>query len=300
MYKNLDLNLLIVLDILLKEQNVTRAAGRLNLTQSAVSSALKRLRLAFDDDLLVLVGRRMQMTPRAEMLKPRISALIAQIDATVAPDKFDPELSDHRFVIASADYMTVTLVPALLKLMQKEAPSMRLQVLDLADRTMPDMLLGKIDVIIAPRSRLFSEGLQSRTLFKEKLVCIAARRHPTIKGTIDITTFRKLPHVRYQPGREAAVSAEAMQLKRQRVEPSVLLTCPSFAALPFLVGATSAIALVQERLARRFQNVAGLQIMPPPVKTEILDIALFWASNRNSDVAHIWFRDAIARVSQKI
>lgn len=298
--KDLDLNLLFVLDVLLREQHVTRAAGRLNLTQSAVSSALKRLRIAFDDDLLVLVGRKMQLTPRAEALKPKITGLITQIEQTIAEDKFDPRKSDHRFVIASADYTTFTLLPPLLKLMEQEAPGMRIQVFDISDHTMSDMLLGKIDAIIAPRSRLFGEGLRSRTLFKEKLVCIAARRHPAIKGSIDLATFQKFPHVRYQPGREISVSAEAMQLKKQRVESSTLLTCPSFAALPFLVGATSALALVQERLARQFQHAARLQILPPPVRTETLHISLFWAPSQNSDPAHIWLRDAIARAGQVV
>lgn len=298
--KDLDLNLLIVLDVLLKEQHVTRAAGRLNLTQSAVSSALKRLRLAFNDDLLVLVGRKMRLTPRAEALMPKITALIAQIEQTIAEDKFDPLQSDHRFVIASADYTTFTLLPPLLKLMEQQAPRMRVQVFDISDHTIADMLLGKIDAIIAPRSRLFGEGLRSRTLFKEKLVCIASKKHPAVKGTIDLATFQRFPHVRYQPGREVSISAEAMQLKKQRVNSSAFLTCPSFAALPFLVGATSALALVQERLARQFEQAAKLQILPPPVRTDPLHISLFWAPSRNSDPAHVWLRDAIARAGQGV
>lgn len=297
---NLDLNLLKVLDVLLKEQNVTRAAGRLNLTQSAVSSALKRLRLALHDDLLVLVGRGMQLTPRAEALRPKISLLMAQIHETIAQDSFDHTTSDRRFIIASADYTNLVLIPTLLRIMEREAPLTRLQVLDLADRTIPDLHLGKIDAIIAPRSHLLSEGLRSRSLFKERLVCIAAKTHPQIKGRLDLATFRKLPHVRYQPGRDASISAEAMQMKKLRVEIPVLMTCPSFTSLPFLVGATSAIALVQERLALKFQNLAKLQLLAPPIRTDVLDIALFWAPNQNSDAAHGWFRDVLARAAQDI
>ncbi|MFA7637729.1 MAG: LysR family transcriptional regulator [Parvibaculum sp.] len=299
-FKGLDLNLLVVLDVLLKEQNVTRAAAKLNLTQSAVSSALKRLRLALNDELLVLVGRRMQLTPRAETLRPRVVALMSQIDETIAQDEFDPATSNRRFVIASADYSTLTIVPSLLGLMGSEAPHMRLQILDLTDRTMPEMHLGRIDAIIAPRSPLLSEGLRSRTLFKERLVCITARNHPEVRGNIDLATFRRLPQVRYQPGRDVTASGEALQLKKQRIEFESLVTCPSFVALPFLVGATNAIALLQERLALRFLKPAKLQILPPPIRTDPLDITLFWTPNQNSDMAHRWLRDAIHRVSQKI
>lgn len=296
--RNLDLNLLRVLDVLLKEQNVTRAAAKLNLTQSAVSSALKRLRHAFGDDLLVLVGRQMQLTPRAVSLRPGIAAIIARIEEAISPEEFDPGRSERNFVIASADYTTLTLVPELLALMRREAPGMRLKVLDLGERTMPELGAGRIDCIVAPRSALSNAGLRSRSLFSERLVCIAARGHDDIKGRIDSATFRRLPHVLYQPGRYSAVSAAALQLRKRRLDVDVLATCPSFASLAFLVGATDAIALLQERLARKFEMPARLQILPPPLKTEPLDIALFWAANQNSEAAHKWMRDAISRAGR--
>lgn len=299
--KDIDLNLLRVLDILLKEQSVTRAAAKLNLTQSAVSSSLKRLRVAFGDELLVLVGRRMQLTPRAEALRPRIADVITQIEDVISSEVFEPARSERNFVIASADYTMLTLVPALLAFIRREAPGIRIKVLDLGERTMPELAAGRIDVIIAPRAALANTGLRSRSLFSERLVCIAARGHPAvIKGRIDSTAFRNLPHVLYQPGRDTSASAAATQLRKQRVGIDVLATCPSFASLAFLVGATDAIALLQERLARIFQKPAKLQILPSPIKTEPLDIALFWAANQNSDPAHKWMREAISEASHAI
>jgi len=298
--KDIDLNLLRVLDVLLKEQNVTRAAAKLNLTQSAASSSLKRLRVAFGDELLVLVGRQMHLTPRAEALRPSVAAIIAQIEDVISPEAFEPTRSERNFVIASADYTTLTLVPALLALIRREAPGMRIKVLDLGERTMPELAAGRIDAIVAPRSALSSAGLRSRSLFSERLVCVAARRHRAIKGRIDSAAFRSLPHVLYQPGRDTSVSAAAMQLRKQRIDVDVLATCPSFASLAFMVGATDAIALLQERLAQKFEKPAQLQILPPPVKTEPLDIALFWTANQNSDPAHKWMRAAIAKAGHAI
>lgn len=295
----LDLNLLVVLDVLLREQNVTRAAVHLNITQSAVSSALKRLRLALDDELLVLVGRKMQMTPRAQALKPKIAALIAQIEQTVAREAFDPFVARDRFVLGTADYATFVLMPAILKLLERAAPNVRLELVDLTEHCVDDMLAGKIDAIIAPRSYIPVEGLRSRTLFQEELVCVAALDHPAIiDGRIDLAAFKAAAHVRYQPGPNFEDGQSNLVQVRRQPDPSTILTCSSFAALTFMVGETSALAMVQERLARRFEVVAGLRILPAPMPTETLDIALFWAPNRNSDDAHVWFREIVAAASK--
>ncbi len=297
----LDLNLLVVLDALLREQNVTRAAVQLNITQSAASSALKRLRTALGDELLVLVGRQMQMTPRAEALKPKIAALIAQIERTVARDAFDPAVATDRFMLGTADYAAFVLMPAILKILERDAPHVRLELVDLTEHCVGDMLAGKLDAIIAPRSYVPVEGLRARTLFQEELVCIAARGHPAIvDGRIGPQAFKAAAHVRYQPGPTLDGDQNSLLQPRRQTASSTVLTCSSFAALTFMVGETSALAMVQERLARRFEDLAGLEVLPPPTPAATLDIALFWAPNRNSDDAHAWFREVVALAAKGI
>ena len=298
--QNMDLNLLKTLDVLLEEQSVTNASVRLGLSQPATSSALGRLRVMFEDELLVLVGRKMYMTPRAETLQPQIRTLLSQIEATLTPEHFDPATSERHFTFASADYISLVLLPPLLKHLEKVAPKMRIQVIDLSKGSVSDAIQGKIDGLISPRDALPRDGLQSRTLFQERLVCIARRGHPEIDGKIDLTTFQRLLHARYQTEREVSLSSEARQLKSKRINSTPLITCPSFLALPFLVSATDAIALVQERLALQFQKPARLQIVTPPLKTDPLDLCLFWTARQNTDAPHKWLRDAMSHIARKI
>lgn len=298
--RNLDLNLLKTLDALLTEQNVTRAGRRLGLTQSATSSALKRLRVMFDDDLLVMVGRVMQPTPRAELLRPQITKLLDQIVDVVQPAAFNPKTSTRHFVIASADYATLILMPSFLRLLETEAPHMRLHIVELGSQTLPHINDGKLDCIIAPRTALGKAGLQTRSLFKEQLVCVASKTHPDIRGKIDKATFRRMLHARYQPDQDIIVSNEAHQLDKKKVHSEPSITCPSFVSLPFLVGASNSIALIQERLAVHLKDAAGLQIVRSPIRTDAIDITLFWTARQNSDIAHTWMRNAISRVSKLI
>ena len=114
-FNKLDLNLLVALDVLLVERNVSRSADRLHVTQSAVSNALARLRDYFDDEILVPVGRRMELTPRAELLKEAVRDILVRIESSVtAKPLFEPRTSDRRFRIFVSDYTMITLVPHVL------------------------------------------------------------------------------------------------------------------------------------------------------------------------------------------
>jgi DNA-binding transcriptional LysR family regulator len=297
--RTLDLNLLVVLDALLEEGNVTRAAKRLGLGQSATSSALKRLRAALGDELLVLSGRQMHLTMRSRDLKPKIHSLLGQIEAALAASAFDPSVSRRKFVIAGADYVTVTLLPRFLARVQAAAPHMRFEIIELSTSTVEALGLGGIDAVILPRVDAAPGNLFARSLFRERIVCIAAKKHPRIRGSLDLETFHAERRAAFQTGRSFMSVGEQQLLEIRDGSPPVV-TCPSFLALLSVVGATDMVAIVQERLARAFQKQARLQVLEPPFATRALDVSLFWAGIHNSDPAHRWFREQLAETARSI
>jgi DNA-binding transcriptional LysR family regulator len=295
--RTLDLNLLVALDALLEEGNVTRAAKRLGLGQSATSSALKRLRVALGDELLVLSGRQMHLTVRSCELKPKIHSLLAQIETALSASEFDPSVSRRRFVIAGADYVTVTLLPKFLARVHAAAPHMRFEMIELSSSTVEALGHGDIDAAILPRIDAVPGTLFARSLFRERIVCIAAKKHPRIRGSLDLETFKAEQRAAFQTGRSyIGVGEQQMRAIGNSSPPAV--TCPSFLALLSVVGATDMVAIVQERLALAFQEQAGLQVLKPPFATRALDVSLLWAGIHNSDPAHRWLRERLAETAR--
>ena len=276
---------------------MTRAAKRLDLGQSATSSALKRLRAALGDDLLVLSGRQMHLTVRSRELKPKIHSLLAQIETALASSAFNPSVSRRRFVIAGADYVTVTLLPRFLAQVHAAAPHMRFEMIELSPSTVEALGLGDIDAVIMPRVDAVPGNLFVRSLFRERIVCIAAKKHPRIHGSIDRATFHAERRAAFQTGR-SFMSVGEQQLREISDGSPPAVTCPSFLALLSVVGATDMVAIVQERLARAFQKQAGLQVLEPPFATRALDVSLYWAGIHNSDPAHRWFREQLAETAR--
>lgn len=297
--RTLDLNLLVVLDALLEEGNVTRAAKRLGLGQSATSSALKRLRAALGDELLVLSGRQMHLTMRSRELKPQIHSLLGQIETALAAPAFDPSVSRRRFVIASADFITVTLLPGFLARVHAAAPHIGFEMIELSSSTVEALVLGDIDAAILPRVAAVPGNLFARSLFRERIVCIAAKKHPRIRGSLDLETFHAERRAAYQTGRSLTAVGE-QQLREISDGSPPAVTCPSFLALLSVVGATDMVAIVQERLALAFQKQAGLQVLEPPFATQALDVSLLWAGIHNSDPAHRWFREQLVETARDL
>src|SRR5215207_1307427 len=154
-FNKLDLNLLVALDALLTECSISRAATRVHLSQSAMSNALARLRAFFGDDLLVPVGRTMELTPRAQAMKEPVRDVLVRIDsAIVAHPQFDPSRSDRSFQLLVSDYTTVTLMPHLLALTRRESATVRFLLCPLPHLEQPARALvrGEADLLVVPRN----------------------------------------------------------------------------------------------------------------------------------------------------
>jgi len=296
-FKNLDLNLLSALDKLLRLHSVSRAADEMAITQSAMSNALSRLRQYFDDPLLVQVGRKMVLTPRAEGLADPVRDILVRIDAAVAtPPAFDPATTTRSIALMVSDYSLATVVPHFVRTVAAEAPGMRLTIKP--QRTFPGLQLeqGETDILISPRPYASTDH-PSETLLRDPLVCVLDARNPAAQD-LTLDRFVALDHVAMEPP-VADESYAARLLAEAGVSVSVAVTTFSFVSLPDLVQGTNRVALIQNRLAQRMARDHGLAIVPPPLDLAPLEQMLQWHSMRDSDQALIWLRGVLHQAAKQ-
>lgn len=248
-FKGLDLNLLVALDMLLAERNVTAAAEKLHLSQSAMSGALARLRDYFRDDLLVQEGRRMVLTPRAFSLMAPVHTALLQIEATVAaPADFDPGTCERRFVVEASDYVCEVLLGRVSQRLAELAPHATLAVA--ARGLNPELALesGQIDLLITP-DFYASPDHPSDLLFEDDFVVAGWSGNPRLTDPLDRDTFYELGHVSAVFGRHEEPSFAERHLPREGRVRRIEVTVPSFVqGVPFLIG-TRRVMLLHRRLA---------------------------------------------------
>lgn len=294
---SLDLNLLLSLDALLQERNVTRAAARLGLSQPAVSAALARLRRHFGDELLVRVGNRYEPTPLAVQLTERVSAALATVERVFAAvTDFDPATSEREFTLVMSDYATAVLGPAISAVLAEEAPGVRLRIeqptvegIDHAPET-----LRTVDGMVLPRG--FLADLPHVDLYDDTWVCIVATGNPAVGERLTMADLERLPWVLLYH-RPTAYTPAARQLSLLGVEPRVGVVVDSFFAMPTMVAGSDRIALVQARLADPLTRVLDIRVLPCPFDAVPLTEALWWHPMYEHDPAHRWLRDLLRRAA---
>jgi DNA-binding transcriptional LysR family regulator len=293
----LDLNLLIALDHLLHLRSVSGAAARMNVTQSAMSSALQRLRDYFEDELLVSLGRRMELTPRAEALKESVRDLLVRIEWTVtSTSQFDPASSDRRFNILASDYTLATLAPSLLAHCEQVAPAVKFTFLHQIAAPQQSLERGDVDLLIMPRE-FCSKLHPSEVVLEDHFAVVAWSKGRYATRKLSRAEFSKAPHVVMQPS-EGRQSLETFYLAQSGVERRMDVSTYSFSSLAQLVVGTNRIATVHRRLAKAAQRGLPIKILELPFQLPPLQQSVQWHKYRSNDAGLIWLRDMI-RVAAK-
>jgi DNA-binding transcriptional LysR family regulator len=292
-----DLNLLVVLDVLLEERNVTRAAKRLHRTQSATSHALARLREQLGDPLLVRVGGAMRPTPKAERLAGEISRILRTIGRVLAVgDAFDPARSDRVFRLAGPDFVAAAL-PALLARMAVETPRAGVELRPAGSTMLGELIDGRLDLAIAPTAAAKGDGLRSVPLAALDWVVYARGDHPAIRGW-SARAWARHPHVRVRTasGGEGPVdvAARAQKLTR-RLGP----TLPHFLLAPPLLMRTDLLMTVPRAVLAEVAPRFGLVALPCPLKLEPVALSLCWSAQHDGDPAVVWFREAVRKAASE-
>lgn len=299
-FNHLDLNLLVALDVLLEEQNITRAAERLHMTQSATSGVLGRLRTYFEDELLVQVGRKMQPTPYAtELAKPVREVLLTIQSSITAKPVFDPATSKRHFRLVTSDYLISVLFAQVIQKIHQEAPHITFEMLGPSDNSGELLVRGEVDLMIVPE-RYIIEGHPSRLLFEEEHVCVVWQGNTQVGHSLSLEQYMEMGHVSVGFGRTRHMSIEEWFMNQYGFNRRIEVVTNDFNTLPQLVVGTQRIATMHQRLANLYAQYLPLRILPPPVKIPVMFEYLLWHRSVDGDPMHRWLRERISAFIQHL
>ncbi len=299
-YRDLDLNLLVVLDALLTDENVSRAAERLNLTQPAISSSLSRLRQHFKDDLLVKRGRRMVPTPLASGLRGPVREILVQLqDIADTRPHFDPASAKHTFVVVASDYVASTLLADAVSHLQSVAPQVTIVSRPLTEQNIERFVRGDWDLLIMPRVPAVS-GLESRLLFREQFTCVAWAKNEAVGSRITLKQYLNQTHVIVAFDYPTLLGFDEVFLQQRNHQRKVSAVVPNFTLLPLFVVGTNYLATIHLRLARRFANSLPLKIVKPQIPFPEVEEWICWHRHRDRDSANVWLRDLFTSVAGRM
>jgi DNA-binding transcriptional LysR family regulator len=308
-FRTLDLNLLRVFDIVMKERSLTRAAERLSLTQPAVSNAVRRLRETLGDELLQRRGIHLVPTARAETLWPVVRAALQQLEKTLAPDEFHPATDTSTFVLTMADATAAELMPGLSSLLEQEAPGVSLRVVPLTTRDPRPLLsresanlaVGYFPAVLADLTARAQSGeavdFEHLRLFDGEYVCVMRRDHPLSQSALTLEVFCAARHLLVSfSGRPYGFVDEALaSLGRQR---RVVMTVNQFATAGRVVAQSNMLTV----LPRHFIRVTGieeaLQLRELPFDVPMVHVDMLWHRHQPQTAAVAWLRDSVARAAR--
>jgi LysR family transcriptional regulator, nod-box dependent transcriptional activator len=294
-----DLNLLTVLDALVAERSVTRAAQRLGVTQPTASAALRRLRAQLNDEFLVRDGQAMRLTPLGESLEPAIRELLAQAEALLFPDaRFEPATAQREFTIRATDYATLVLIRPLCRALAAEAPGILIKTRPFNVAEHSPLPLDDVDLLIVPDRFTAPSELPSQALFTDRFVGAAWRENPLVGEAVSSEQLGKLSFISYR-------TEDVPSLVDRRLDELEIPVRPEIYLAGFVVGAlflrgTRHITFLQERLFNDLAETADLRAFtvdfPLPTVTE----TMAWHPRLANDPGHQWLRARIAALAQEI
>jgi DNA-binding transcriptional LysR family regulator len=314
-FRLLDLNLLRVFDALIEERSVTRAAARLNITPSAVSHALARLRDLFEDQLFVRGPQGMQATPRAAEIGPRLRDGLHQLEMALTPRAFEPLASDRVFTIACSGYICAVLLPELMRRMRTQAPGAKLVVRSLEAGVVAALEAGQVDLLVGGFGHV-PERFDTELLFHDAPVWLLGRDYLDPKTELSPDRVARLPKLSTTSGGnanhiEGVVVENGLERRVSLDEHSgvvgvplgdmdggpILASIPYSSVAPLIVKHSDMAALLPRRLANLFVQSFDLDIAEPDSDLKKLEILSLWHREHGNHAAIAWFRSLLAEVA---
>lgn len=300
-FLTLDLNLLRVFDAIMSEQNLTRAASRLAMTQPAVSNALRRLRDALGDELLIRTAHGVKPTPRAETLWPSVRRALSELEEAVAPTGFDVSKLNTTFRMAMADATAALWLPALVRAIESEAPGLNVRMVPLTTRDPRPMLLrGDIDLsmgffpgVVAQLSGGPDTPIRHERLYSGKYVCVMRKDHPLANQELTVDTYCTANHLLVSfSGRARGLVDEALtQINRER---RILLTVNQYFTAGRVVANSNLITVLPQHLIASTGMVGHLIAKELPFTLPAVHIDMLWHERDARSPAHRWLREHLA------
>ena len=289
-----DLNLLVVLDALLEERNVTRAAERLHIGQSAASAALRRLRDFFGDELLVPAGRRFELTPVAQgLIGPVRDTLLRARAAISLRPSFDPAMESRRFTICASDYALSVFLGEAAAAIAAIAPRIQL------DFSRPPLDLheaferGSLDLMIMPEQYAVEFDHPQTQLLRDGHACLVSAENPAAGRMLTMDDYLDMGHIAIRLGDAGTLAFEEWFLPRFGRQRRVECSVDSFSAVPHLLMKTNRIATMHRRFAEALVQRFPLKILDAPFEMSELVEVMIWPRYRDLDLGHTWLRTQI-------
>lgn len=288
-FRHLDLNLLRVFDEVMNERSLTRAADKLSITQPAVSNAIRRLRDALGDELLVRSGQGVEPTPLANALWPVVRESLARLQETLAPEGFDAANATQAFVIAMADATASTLLPGLMHILETEAPGVSVHVQPLTTRDprvvlddeTADLAVGYFPFVVAEMTARAQSGalvdFESRRLYDGEYLCVMRKCHPLSESLLTLDKYCEARHMLVSfSGQPFGFLDEALaSIGRKR---RVVLTVNQYFTAARVVASTDLLTV----LPRHFVPATGIEhllaFQPLPLRVESVHVDALWRS----------------------
>jgi len=304
----LDLNLLVCLHVLLEHNNVSKAAEHLNLSQSAISKSLARLRELFDDPLLERSGYGMKPTPRAKQIQPELVRLLFKIEKLTAPNKFEAFNSSRIFQVAIVESIFPLLFPNFISDVFSQAPKISIDTCNWGADTFDLLQRGKLDFAItgkdlrpedSERTLQPPKGIASYELFQDQLCCIVNPTHPALAREWDSDRYISNRHIvtKYHKNERWLLD---VKLAEKNLKRDVALYVPDFNSAAELVCHTDLILTAPRLFASHIVRKLNLKIIPLPFNIPSLAYTLFWHENRNNDLGHLWLKNFITERSKNL
>jgi DNA-binding transcriptional LysR family regulator len=300
-----DLNLLRVLDALIRERSVTRAGAAIGLSQPAVSNALNRLRHTLKDELFVRRGNDMVPTPRAEAIAEQVRDALAQMERAVAGDaQFDPKTASRVFTLLGADFFSTQLMPGLSARFAQVAPGCALRLLDSATGDVERLLRDNAIDAALERPLDMPDWVSQQVLFRSAFSIIAARGNKKIRAAklkpgspMPLDIYAELPHaIRSIDGSLSGMVDDA--LRKAGLWRRVVLALPHFHGVALAVARGHLIAAVPEQFARAVCKDLDLLMFKPPIPVPVADVRMYWHKRHDKHPAHRWLRDEIVAATK--
>ena len=306
----IDLNLLVYLDVLLRERNVTRAAEELGISQPAMSNSLRRLRSLFDDPILVRTSDGMTPTDRALELQPLVRDVLAAAELAVLPKTvFDPSESERIFRIMASDYTEATLLPRLLQRLSVEAPSVRLDIMTPSDVSFHDVERGKVDLVIN-RFDTLPQSFHQIHLWDDSFSCVLRADNPVIKDW-NLESYLAAKHVwvsKTGMGVGVGMSTDDVQrlgwvdeaLAKMDAKRVITLFTRHYQAALLLAEHNDLVVTIPTLAANSIQKNPQVAVLQPPFEIPRMRLKMVWSPLLQHDPGHGWMRKLIKSVSEEI
>ena len=306
----IDLNLLVYLEVLLRERNVTQAANQLGLSQPAMSNGLRRLRALFDDPLLVRTSEGMTPTERALELEPLVKDILLGVDRAMQPaTEFEPRAAQMVVRIMASDYAESTLFPAVLTELRDNAPDITLDIMNPSDVSFLDVERGKVDLVIN-RFDQMPQSFHQITLWQDSFSCLLSPNHP-IHDDFPLESYLSADHIWVsKTGIGVGVGVDPSDVQRLGWVDSALAQLGEkrrirvftrhYQAAMTLAEQNDLIVTLPTRATWLKQNDPRVAIRQVPFDVPPLELKMAWSPLLHNNAPHRWVRQFITRIARSL